>query len=120
MNPQDWTCGGQHLHVQQCDACGHVWYFERSFCPACGHTAVQVRQVTGLGVVYATTVVHRAPSDAFRAITPYRMVLVDLDAGVRVMGHAESELEMGQRVRCEVRDIAGQSMPYFLKASDDV
>jgi len=59
--------------------------------------------------------IHRAPSDEFRAIVPYRIVLVDLADGIRVMGHAEVDVLMDDQVRCEVRTIAGRSLPYFVK-----
>jgi len=81
----DWTRGGTALHYQQCPSCQHLWYFERDFCPACGHTTPNSQQALGRGVVHATTLVHRAPSDEFRAIVPYQMVLVDMAEGFRVM-----------------------------------
>jgi uncharacterized OB-fold protein len=59
--------------------------------------------------------VHRAPSDEFRAIAPYRIVIVDLADGIRVMGHAEVDVLMDDQVRCEVRTSAGRSLPYFVK-----
>jgi len=111
----DWTRGGTALHYQQCPNCQHLWYFERDFCPACGHTSPTLQQASGRGVVHATTLVHRAPSDEFRAIVPYQMVLVDMAEGFRVMGHAQPGVAIGDAVRCEVRQIAGRAVPYFLK-----
>ena len=73
----DWTQGGKQVMFQQCGACHHTWYFHRSFCPACGHAAPATVTSTGLGTVHAITLVHRAPSDEFRAAAPYRIVLVD-------------------------------------------
>jgi len=61
--------------------------------------------------------VHRAPSDDFKALAPYRIVLVDLEEGVRVMGHADPGLAIGDRVRCTVRRIAGRPLPHFTKDS---
>jgi uncharacterized OB-fold protein len=116
MNERDWTRGGDGVHLQSCPSCGHVWAFERDFCPACGHAEPQVQAISGQGVVHATTLVHRAPDDAFRAIAPYRLVLVELDAGVRLMGHGQPDLAIGQRVVCQVRDIAGRKVPYFLES----
>ncbi len=113
MNEHDWTRGGDRLHVQSCSTCGHVWSFERNFCPACGHDQPQVQAVSGQGVVHASTLVHRAPDDAFRAIAPYRLVLVELDAGVRLMGHGHVDLTIGTRVVAQVREIAGRPVPYF-------
>lgn len=116
MNPNastDWTQGGDHVVFQQCTACHHAWYFHRGFCPACGGTAQATLASTGLGTVHASTLVHRAPSDEFRAIAPYRLVLVDMAEGFRMMGHAEPSLAIGDRVRCQVKCIAGRALPYF-------
>ena len=109
----DWTCGGECVVFQCCAACRHTWYFERNFCPSCGHAAPDTLASTGLGFVHASTMVHRAPTDEFRAVAPYRLVLVDVAEGFRMMGHAEPSVAIGDRVRCRVRTIAGRLLPYF-------
>ena len=109
----DWTHGGDRVVFQQCGACHHTWYFQRSFCPACGHDAPATLTSAGLGIVHASTLVHRAPTDDFRAAAPYRLVLVDVAEGFRMMGHADVALTIGERVRCRVRTIAGRLLPYF-------
>ena len=110
---EDWVDGGNRVMFQQCSACHHVWYFHRSFCPGCGHAAPSTRTSAGLGSVHASTLVHRAPSDEFRAIAPYCIVLVDMAEGFRMMGHAEPSLAIGEPVRCQVKTIAGRALPYF-------
>ena len=111
----DWTQGGDGIALQRCLACRYAWYFARGFCPACGADAPETSAASGRGVVHAGTLVHRAPSDDFKALAPYRIVLVDLEEGVRVMGHADLDLSIGDRVRCTVRRIAGRSLPHFAK-----
>ena len=111
----DWTRGGDRLTYQHCLHCGRVFYFRRDFCPRCGVSVPPVRAATGLGTVYAATLVLRAPSDEFRAIAPYRIVLVDLDEGFRAMAHADPTLVIGDRARCQPRLIAGRMLPYFEK-----
>jgi uncharacterized protein len=115
--PLDWTRGGGRVVFQQCGGCQHIWYFQRGFCPACGHAAATGVASAGFGSVHASTLVQRAPSDEFRAITPYRIVLVDVAEGFRMMGHGDPSLAIGDRVRCSVRNIAGRSLPYFDKES---
>lgn len=100
---------------QRCGACHHTWYFHRSFCPACGHAAPVTITSTGLGAVHAITLVHRAPSDEFRAAAPYRIVLVDVVEGFRMMGHGDLSLAIGDRVLFRVRNIADRLLPYFEK-----
>ena len=113
----DWAHGGDRLLYQHCSACAQRWYFERPFCPGCGHPAPITAEATGLGTVSASTLVLRAPSDEFRALAPYRIVLVELAEGVRVMGHGEPALVIGDAVRCEVRHIANLQLPYFVSTS---
>ena len=109
----DWTRGGSVLHFQQCLSCHSTWYFHRPFCAHCGAVDL-VTQASGVqGIVYASTLVHRAPSDEFRAIVPYRVVLVDMQDGFRMMGHAELDLKLDARVQCEIRSIAGRPLPFF-------
>lgn len=110
-----WTEGGPSIIFQSCKACQHHWYFQRRFCPACGHTKPTKSISVGTGSVHASTLVQRAPNDEFRAIAPYRIVLVDVLEGFRVMGHGDAELAIGDSVRCEVRQIAGRSLPFFTR-----
>ena len=109
----DWTGGGVEVRFQHCGACGHVWYFDRRFCPACGHADPAVATSTGRGIVHAGTLVHRAPTDDFRAAAPYRIVLVDMAERFRMMGHGEASLAIGDAVQCRVRTIAGRLLPFF-------
>ena len=52
----------------------------------------------GRGTIYAVTVVTRAPSDDFRALAPYTLVLVELDEKSRVMAHAYEAAAIDDRV----------------------
>ena len=114
MRPSsDWTRGGDRVFFQRCGTCQHTWYFHRDFCPACGHEAPATSTSAGLGVVHASTLVQRAPSDEFRAIAPYRIVLVDVAEGFRMMGHGDKSLAIGDQVRCDVRHVAGRLLPFF-------
>lgn len=118
MKPSsDWTRGGRLIVFQQCGACRHAWYFRRDFCPACGQEAPVTSTSTAVGTVHASTLVQRAPSDEFRAISPYRIVLVDVAEGFRMMGHGEASLIIGDRVRCEVRTVAGRLLPFFTRGA---
>ena len=111
--PADWTRGDEGIALQQCGDCESVWYFRRDFCPACGAGRLHERASQGHGTVHAVTLVHRAPSDEFRALAPYLVVLVEVDEGFRMMGHGEPGLAIGDRVRCGFRQSAGRVLPYF-------
>ena len=110
--------GGERLQYQRCGGCGHVWYFQRDFCPECGQTPPQTLASEGAGTLHASTLVHRAPSEEFKPLVPYSIVLVDLREGFRAMGHAEPGLALDTPVRCEMRAIAGRLLHYFVKDTD--
>lgn len=119
MSEFDWTRGGDRLAYQQCPGCARRWYFRREFCPSCGRREPETLASAGLGCVHAGTLVHRAPDDAFRALAPYRIVLVDLDEGIRVMAHGDPALAIGDRVRGRIATLAGRALPYFDKDAPD-
>lgn len=113
MTVADWTTGEPQLVVLSCGGCGNVWYFHRPFCPRCGRPDPDEVASAGRGRVVATTVVHRAPSDEWRPLVPYTLVLVDLDEGVRVMAHAASGTAIGDTVGATFEERAGRLVPVF-------
>jgi uncharacterized OB-fold protein len=113
--PADWTVGTPGITYQRCGNCSGVWYFRREFCPTCGSRDIQALSASGSGTVHASTLVHRAPSDEFRALAPYSVVLVDIDEGFRMMGHGDPLLQIGERVRCRFQPFADRLLPFFEK-----
>jgi uncharacterized protein len=84
-----------------------MWHtYSRPWCSRCLHEPLDLAPVSGLGVVYASTVVHRPPASSFAELVPYVFALVDLDEGVRVVtmitGCAPDEVRPGRRVRAVV------------------
>lgn len=96
-------CRDRTLRYQACEDCGTVQRIPRGVCAQCHGLRLDWRESTGLGTVLSHTTVHRAPTAAFKADTPYIIALVDLDEGFRLMvnvrGGASSPLSIGQRVR---------------------
>ena len=86
------------LRYQRCDQCHAVQTFAHDACQVCGCEVLAWRTSSGRGQVYAATVVTRAPSDAFRALAPYTLVVVTLEEGARVMGHAAPGIKIGDHV----------------------
>lgn len=113
----DWTQGAAEAEggivYQRCAACGHVQYFQRSFCASCGAPEPATHQASGEGVIYATSLVHRAATPETRAEVPYMIVLVDTTEGFRMMAHGAVDLVIGDRVRATYRSFAGRLVPYF-------
>lgn len=73
------------LLLRTCTTCGKAMFYPRIICPSCGSDRLDWREAAGTGTLYAFSIVHRAPDQAFRARVPYVIALVDLDEGPRMM-----------------------------------
>ncbi len=86
-------------------------------CPQCASQAFEWRVCEGAGTVYSFTVVHRAPSDAFSAHTPFVVALIDLKEGPRVMtniiGDDRFEVAIGDSVRVCFEPREEATVPQF-------
>jgi len=109
------ACALGELRYQHCGTCAAPQLHARGFCARCGGTKLEWRAARGSGTVYALTSVERAPSDEFRALAPYVIVLVDLDEGMRMMAHGAPGLNIGERVRAGFFQHGGRSLPRFDK-----
>jgi uncharacterized OB-fold protein len=70
------------LRLQRCDACAHVYFPPRPFCPACGGRKVSVFKASGNGKLYSY-VIHHRPVPGFTP--PYSIAVVELEEGPRMM-----------------------------------
>lgn len=109
----DWTGGVEAILFQRCLRCRAVWYFRRDFCPHCGNESPETLRASGRGAVYATTIVHRAPSAALRERAPYQIVLIDAVEGFRLMAHAAPGLRIGDIVQARFIAFGDGIVPYF-------
>lgn len=80
-------CAAGELRVQRCRDCGAAQLPPLARCRACGGEALAWQAVEARGELHSFTVVHRAPSDAFRAGVPYVLALVDIAPGARLLMH---------------------------------
>jgi uncharacterized protein len=101
------------LRYQRCSACGSAQTGQRFACTVCGSQQLAWCDAAGSGTVHAVSTVHRAPSEAWRALVPYTLVLVDLDEGPRVMAHGVAGLSIGTRVQARPVQLAGQALLRF-------
>ena len=101
------------LRYQRCGACGRALTGQRFACTACGSGQLAWCDAAGSGTVFSVSTVHRAPTDAWRALVPYTLVLVDLDEGPRVMAHGAPGLAIGLRVLARPVVLAGQALVRF-------
>ncbi|MDM0086932.1 MULTISPECIES: OB-fold domain-containing protein [unclassified Variovorax] len=105
----------QELRFQRCTACGTAQTLARHACAHCGADTLQWETARGTATLHALTVVSRAPSDAFRALAPYTLVIAQLDEGPRLMAHAEPGLHIGERVRAGFFAHEGRTLVRFAR-----
>lgn len=104
----------QHeLRYQRCTHCGRAQSLARHVCARCGASALEWHRASGKGTVYSATTVTRAPTAAYRALAPYTIVIVELDEGARVMGHARPGVVLGARVVAGFFELEGRTLLRF-------
>lgn len=128
-------CSDHAFHLQSCDACNLLRYPPTTACPWCASPAATWKPVDAKGAVHSYSEVHHAIQPAFKAATPYLILLVDLDTqkgrpseneALRVAGNlctpdgklAPPEMVqrvgIGTRVRMVFSDVApGLSLPQW-------
>jgi uncharacterized OB-fold protein len=104
------------LVLQRCDACAaYVWY-PRALCPSCGATALTWTEASDTGTVYAVSIHHRPARPDLSELTPYAIVLVDLDEGVRMLARAAVDdagsVAVGQRMRWRPDPAGGRAFVF--------
>lgn len=73
------------MEFQHCLRCGHDQFPPRVSCTRCHGSDLEWQPASGRGTVFSFTIVHRAPTDAFKADVPYALAIVELEEGVRAM-----------------------------------
>jgi uncharacterized OB-fold protein len=106
------------LALQRCAACARVWFYPRPACVACGAERYAWIVASGRGRVHSHSIVHRAPSPAFRERVPYVVALVDLEEGPRMManivGDDALEVAIGDAVEVLFEERGeGRKLPQF-------
>jgi uncharacterized OB-fold protein len=128
-------CAAHAFHLQACTACNLLRYPPTTACPWCAEPGARWVPVDGRGAVHSYTEVHHAIQPAFRAHTPYLVLLVDLDTqrgvptadeALRVVGNLATgdgvlappdqvrRVGIGTRVRMVFADVApGLALPQW-------
>ena len=110
------------LLVQWCTSCDRGVFYPRVFCPHCaaGADALEWRDASGRGTVYAAVVEHKpqAAGANFSDGQPYCVALVDLEEGVRmltnVVGCPPGEVRCGMPVSVTWEPLSdGRRLPLF-------
>lgn len=123
----------QHrLMLRRCAACGLLRYPPMHACPWCMDLGWTWQEVSGRGTIYSYEVVVHAIQPGFKELTPYVVVLVELDEqrgaptpdeALRIIGNLvrpdgtmadDKEAAIGQRVRVVFQDLADHlALPQF-------
>jgi uncharacterized OB-fold protein len=101
------------LTLLRCADCGRLDSRQRVLCSGCLSARLTEERVEGHGHLVTLTTIRRAPS-AWRDRAPYRVVVVDLDAGLRVTGRLAPEApepELGDRL--SLREVDGQDLIFI-------
>ena len=72
-------CAAHQFHLQKCDDSKLLRYPPTTACPWCASPNATWTPVEGKGTVYSYNEVHHGIQPAFRAKTPYMLLLVELD-----------------------------------------
>jgi len=120
------------LMVRKCGACGLMRYPPTHACPWCTELAWSWQEVSGRGTIHSYEIVVHAIQPGFRDVTPYPVVLVELDEqrgvptpdeALRVIANLfkpdgtmedEKNVAIGKRVRVVFEDLADHlALPHF-------
>lgn len=108
-------CANGRLRYQQCKRCGSVQLIPRSLCASCHTSELDWKESSARGRILSFTVVHRAPTPAFRDEAPYVIAIVDMDEGFRLMVNvkdgSKAQLSIGQPVCIGYRKVEGVALP---------
>jgi uncharacterized OB-fold protein len=108
-----WDSLQQHrVKVQKCTDCGAFRFVPKEICNKCHSTQYTWEPTKPTGQVYTYTVVHRAPTAAYQAETPYALVHVTMDDGFRMIGVMKNtdpaSVRIGQRVKVTYEDVTAE------------
>ena len=123
----------QHrLMLRRCGTCGLMRYPPTHACPWCMALEWTWQAVSGRGTIYSYEIVCHAIQPGFQELTPYPVVLVELDEqrrqptpdeALRIIGNLvtpdgtmadEQDVAIGNRVRVVFQDLADHiALPQF-------
>ena len=112
------NCARGQLCFQRCGACGAWRHLPRHLCAECGSPEWSWAESSGRGRVYSWTVTHRSPLPAFAGDTPFAVIVVEMEEGVRLVSGlrdaAPESLELDQSVEVVLEAVSEEvALPYF-------
>jgi uncharacterized OB-fold protein len=108
------------LRLQHCLDCAACWHPPLPRCPTCHSASVEWRPASGRGILHSYTDVHHAVHAAMADRIPYRVCLVDLEEGPRIvagMDMTATAPRIGQALSVVFRKVGdGIALAYFQAA----
>jgi len=120
------------LMMRACTACGLMRYPPTHACPWCMDLGWRWQEVSGRGMIHSYEIVAHAIQPGFKELTPYPVVLVELDEqrgrptpdeALRIIANlvkddlspeAEARVAIGARVKVVFQDLADHfALPQF-------
>jgi len=116
------ACARHEFLLQYCGACGAVRFPPRPMCPACNSFDSEWRPASGRGRIWSWVIAHPPVLPAFADRTPYNVIVVELDEGVRMIGNLldvpNDQIAEGMEVEIAWEDVEdGVSLPAWRPAS---
>jgi uncharacterized OB-fold protein len=104
LNRPFWEgCAAGELRLQRCLRAGHLRYPISEICPQCLSPEYEWQALSGRGEILSWVVFQRGYEEAWAALVPYNVVLVQLSEGPRMFGNIEpvgrTDLTVGAPVR---------------------
>ena len=114
-----WDALKKHrLILQQCASCGTIRHYPRPVCAHCFSMETTWIEASGQGTVYSWTVAHHPFHPGFKGKTPYVLVTVELQEGVRMVSQLPEvdpdAIEIGMPVEVYFEDVTAElTLPMF-------
>ena len=103
------------LQMLRCRHCGTWWALRPYACRACGADELEEVVSQGRGLVRARSEITRAPDEDWRQHAPYVLVLVKLQEGPTVMGHADATVAIDDAVQGVHTRVAHRNLLTFAR-----
>jgi len=114
-----WQSAKEHnLKLQRCTQCERLRFYPSLSCHYCGSLECDWTPISGRGVVYTYSVVHRAPGAPFADLVPMIVAMITLEEGPTMManlvGIEEAEVRIGMPVALDYEDVTDEiTLPVF-------
>ena len=107
------------LEVQRCDACAELRWPPAPICPECLAAGGTWTALSGSGSVWSAATYHRAFHPGLAAAVPYRVGLVELVEGPRLVAGLADGVDVDDRVVAEFDEVApGVALIRFVRVGE--